>query len=287
VGPLSDPEVIRLVSRNFVPVAVNLYKINKAKDAGGKFFQEVRKQRPRQYQGLYIVDYDGKVLSSHDASPGKAGEAGWPRLVRAIIAEGLRAFGAPTPRKVEPFDPLPFRGRGARPDGSAVVAMSARALPSSGPPSHGWVALDSRELSAKEWPAFAPKSAEPGAAWVVPEKTVRKLNAVLSPGIETSSLPTADEIREARLSGAVTEVRGGVAYLRYTGKLSSVHLALFAPHKGKPIRARATLEGVGAYDVAGKRLLSLTILVDGHYRHHHPYDKEERPYVAVIEWRRE
>jgi hypothetical protein len=149
------------------------------------------------------------------------------------------------------------------------------------------VAIDSRELSAKEWPAFAPKSAEAGAAWDVPETIVRKLNAVLSPGIETSSLPTAEEIREARLSGEVTAVRGGVAYLRYTGKLSSVHLALFAPHKGKPIRARATLAGVGAYDVKSKQLLSLTILVDGHYRHHHPHDKEERPYVAVIEWRRE
>ncbi len=65
MGPLSDEGVIRFISQTCVPVALNLYEIRKAKGPGGDFFRNVQKQRPAQYQGLYLVAADGKVLASH------------------------------------------------------------------------------------------------------------------------------------------------------------------------------------------------------------------------------
>jgi hypothetical protein len=61
---LSDQKVIQRVTTSFVPVAVNLYKVRQAKDAGGELFRSVRRQKD-QYQGIWIVSPAGKVLAGH------------------------------------------------------------------------------------------------------------------------------------------------------------------------------------------------------------------------------
>src|SRR5690242_6238826 len=107
---------MRLISTRFVPVAVNLYKIRKAADVGGEFFRAVQKQQPN-YQGLWVVSPDGKVLSAHHDHKD---EKTWPDEVRAALRAGLRAFGDVPPRKAAWRDPLPLRGRGLRPDGGVT-----------------------------------------------------------------------------------------------------------------------------------------------------------------------
>src|SRR5207244_4073580 len=111
VGPLSDPENVRLISTNFVPVAVNLYKIRKVRDEGGDFFRAVQKQKD-QYQGFWIVAPDGKVLSAHHEHSEKM----WVQEVRAALRAGIAAFGPIAPRRPAWRDPLPLRGRGVQPD---------------------------------------------------------------------------------------------------------------------------------------------------------------------------
>ena len=101
---MSDDGVIRFISQTCVPVALNLYEIRKAKNAGGDFFRNVQKQRPAQYQGLYLVSPDGIVLASHQNF--KSHET-WPQEVLADLEPGLEAFGEVTPREVRRADPLP------------------------------------------------------------------------------------------------------------------------------------------------------------------------------------
>ena len=62
---MSDDAVIARIRRNFVPVALNLYEVRDDKGAAGDFFRAVQKQNPDQYQGVYVVAPDGKVLASH------------------------------------------------------------------------------------------------------------------------------------------------------------------------------------------------------------------------------
>jgi hypothetical protein len=55
---LSDEAVIRQVTSDLVPVAVNLYKVRAAKDASGELFRSIQRQKD-QYQGIWIVSPEG------------------------------------------------------------------------------------------------------------------------------------------------------------------------------------------------------------------------------------
>ena len=74
------PIVCRLAT-SFVPVALNLYEIREAQDAGGELFRHIRRQKP-QYQGIWIVAPDGQVLAAHHDVQDRAQ---WPQEVLAVI----------------------------------------------------------------------------------------------------------------------------------------------------------------------------------------------------------
>ena len=61
----ADQSVIQQVTTSFVPVAVNLYKVRLAKDAGGELFRSVQRQKD-QYQGIWIVSPAGKLAGHHE-----------------------------------------------------------------------------------------------------------------------------------------------------------------------------------------------------------------------------
>ena len=82
-----------------MPVALNLYTARKAEDAGGELFRSVQKQKP-QYQGIWIVSPDGKVLAAqHDFRSDKDQEK--VRETLYFIDGALRAFGPVKPRPDE------------------------------------------------------------------------------------------------------------------------------------------------------------------------------------------
>src|SRR2546430_2588259 len=79
------------------------------KGSAGTFFKAVQKQRPAQYQGLYLVSADGKVLASHQAFKD---HKTWTNELLADLTPGLKAFGDITPRKKQVVNALPNRGVG-------------------------------------------------------------------------------------------------------------------------------------------------------------------------------
>ena len=102
--------MIRFISANCVPVALNLYEIRKAKGPGGDFFRTVQKQRPAQYQGLYLVSPDGQRAGEppgvqERTRPGR-------RRCSPTWSPGSRRSVTVKPREVERADPLPDRGVG-------------------------------------------------------------------------------------------------------------------------------------------------------------------------------
>jgi hypothetical protein len=271
--------VIRFISRNTVPVALNLYVIRAEKGPGGDFFRAVQKQRPAQYQGLYLVSPDGKVLASHQNFKS---DRTWARELLADLAPGMKKFGPVAPRELRRADPLPRRGRGANEDGSATLAIYLRytykRIPLRELPNP---TIDSLRLTAKEMVDLAPPRAEVGAAWELPEELARKFSRVLGPGDE-DTMPRPHEVTSAKLAGKVVAVEGGVARVEWAGALAGSHRT----QAKKRTHGEVKLTGVGRYDVKSGRLLSLVWVFAGTFRGAVPYD-EPRAYSGVVEWARD
>jgi hypothetical protein len=261
-------------------VALNLYVIRKAEGAGGAFFRGVQKQRPAQYQGLYLVTAEGKVLASHQNFKS---HKTWPQEVLADLQPGLKALGKVAPRQVRPADPLPERGVGVRKGGDVCLAVFLRfaikGIPRRELPNP---TIDSLVLTAEDFRELAPPRAKAGACWQLSEAVGRKFCRVLGPGNE-DTMPRPPEVKSVRFAGRVQSVADGLARLAFEGEIAGAHET--QAHKGK-CHGRARLTGVGTYDVRAGRLLSLVWVFDGNYVAPPPYDKPARAYSGVVEWRR-
>jgi hypothetical protein len=271
--------VIRFIRDNTVPVALNLYIIRQQKDAAGDFFRTVQKQRPAQYQGLYLVAADGKVVASHQNFKS---EKTWAREVLADLQPGLKAFAAATPRDPRRTDPLPHRGIGVQSDGTVTLAIylrySIKRVPLRETPNP---TIDSLPVTAKELAQLGPTTPSAGAHWQIPETLARRFSRVLGPNDE-DSMPRPHEVASMRLTGRVQSVEGGVACLAYEGTLAGSHLN----QAKKRTHGEAKLTGAGRFEIKTGRMLSLVWVFDGIYKGAPPYD-QPAAYNGVVEWVRE
>jgi hypothetical protein len=286
---LCHDEVIRFISSNTVPVALNLYLIRAQKDPAGDFFRSVQKQRPEQYQGLYLVAPNGKVLASHQNFKS---EKTWAQELLADLEPGLKSVGPMKLRTTQRFDPLPLRGSGLPADGSATLAIylrySIKGIPLRELPNP---TIDSLTLTSKELALLGPpthtgagvngnESGTPGVGteWEIPEALARRFSRVLGPNDE-DSMPRPPEVTSVKLTGTVQEVEGNIARLAYKGQLSGAHLNQAKKHT----HGEARLTGAGRYDCRERRLLSLIWVFDGVDRGAPPYD-QPASYSGVVEW---
>jgi hypothetical protein len=254
-------------------VAVNLYKVRQAKDAGGELFRAVQRQKD-QYQGLWILSPAGKVLAGHhDVKDHRS----WPQEVLDTLDAGVKAFGPVRQRRVKPTDPLPHRGIGTGPDGAVTLAVYARYLHQG--KRDGPVVIDSLTLPAGQWRAFMPEEVTASAEWTLPEAVARQLCRGLSPSSDQSTMPRPREVTAVHLVGRVVAVKEGIARVRYRGKIAARHT-----YEGKTSHGQAQVIGSGSYDVKARRMRSLLLLLEGTHRSPPPYDKTERETGAAMEW---
>lgn len=272
-----------------MPVALNLYKVRQDKGEAGDFFRAAQKQKPN-YQGLWVVSPEGKVLSAHQDMKNMADPRGrWARSAMADLEAGLRAFGPVEPRRVGKHQSLPHRGAGAQRDGGVTLAVTDRwvfvkDLSHEAPrDALGATVLDSVTLTAGEWKGLAPGDTKAGSRWEVPDAVARMFYPLLSTSDTTFRDPK--EVTSVRLAGRVGKVEGGVAHLSYEGEIAAAHVGTKDEGKaGKRCSSSAKLlGGVGAFDVRSGRMLSLTLVFDGQFRNYPPYDAPARFGVGV-EW---
>ena len=288
--------MIRLISDNFVPVALNLYVVRVDKGPAGDFFRKLQQQLPQQYQGLYLCSPDGKLLEKKTLWSKDAGKS-WSESVLQGLQEGLQAFGPVTPRHGS-SDYLAHRGTGLDADGGVILSVSTKLLlvpqlpadladlNSSAIPAMGH---DRILLSRAEQATLAPSRVAEGTSWVVPETTARKFFPVLDNWDKRFRKP--EEVTAVRLAGRVRAVRHGIAYLNYEGHLAGTHVwpreagpALAGKRLGSDMKL---LAGVGACDAKSGELLSITLVFEG--RAGRPGEArtpgQEGHYGAVVEWR--
>jgi hypothetical protein len=271
-------------------VAVNLYTIRVDKGPAGDFFRKVNSQFV-QYQGLYLAAPDGKLLVKKQM---------WTQeSLLGGLKEGLRAFGPVKPRQGH-SEYLARRGYGTDKNGGVILSVSTKlifvpqlpedladigisAIPATG---HDRILLTAAELDT-----LVPAGVREGAKWTVPDATARQLLPVLDNW--DKRFRTTDEVTSVHLTGRVRAVRHGIAYLSFEGDIAGSHVW---PKEAGPALAGKTLRselkllaGVGAYDVAGQKLLSLTLVFNGRAgapeKLHTP--GPDGRYGAVAEWRRD
>ena len=254
MGPLSDDTVFEAISRQCVPVAINRELMNKEKSAVGDLYRSIQKQRPEQYQGIYVIDPTGKVLANQAKPP--EDEKLWAKDLRDKIDAGVKAYGSVTTRPKAKFTKRGF-----------------------GDPTY-----DSDALTAEELAKFGPGEPKAGAKWKVPANVVQHFHKVLSPNSDPNTLARADEVTLAKLEGKVERIGKGIAHLSFTGQITGTHVWPYPPNKGKEINGDVKLIGVGTCDATTGKLRSITLVGSGVYRDIPPYDQVKK-YGAVVEWK--
>lgn len=270
LGPLSREEVVRRVSAGFIPVALDRQALAPGNDQ--EFFRSLQRQRP-QFHGIWMTSPDGLVLASNEGGDGK-GLEGWTREILGAIDVALKAFGPAAPRRVEPADLTPYRGRGVHPDGSVSLAVYARLMRRGA--RDGPVALDAVTLTATEGSLLVPPSITVGAEWAVPEAVARKFCRIVSPVSDPEFMPLPDRAKKAELRATVESLDGATATLRLTGRWETEHPV----SGGKLVRASAVGEGVAVVDLQKKALRSLLLVTTGAWGQM----PESRETGAVVEW---
>src|SRR5262249_23162986 len=139
------------------------------KDAGGELFRAAQRQKD-QYQGLWVVSPEGKVLAGHhDIKDHK----NWSQEGPDTLDAGLKTFGPGGAGRVGRADAVPYRGIGVGPDGTVTLAIYTRDLHQGR--RDGPAVIDSLTLPAGEWGAFMPPAATVGTDWALPEAVARQL----------------------------------------------------------------------------------------------------------------
>ncbi len=96
----ADPEVVRLATRSFVPVAADDWYMRRRTDAEGQFFKLVSEQSPRKgtagsRQGIYVLTAAGDLL-------GFTNQGHDPAKVRDELTRALARFAALPPARRGP-----------------------------------------------------------------------------------------------------------------------------------------------------------------------------------------
>jgi hypothetical protein len=257
---MNNEAVIRRISENYVPVAVNIYSM-RGKDPASQFFQSVQKQK-YSYQGVWIVDPAGNVTLMG------LGEKNLEVRIKKFIDDLDRivdTFGRMKPRSVKWQDPLPWRGVGVQPDGKVTMALYVRHCSTreweTFTPVKGLPGIDSITFDAEEWAAFTPAKIQVGAAWNIPGGVVRKFNRGVDGTWDVSVKP--EHAKLAQLQAVVEAVDRKQARIRLTGKVESSWIKPFNNPKKKTTYAWCDLEGSALYEVEKKALGSMLLLFRG------------------------
>ena len=226
----SDPRVIDLISREFVPVAVEINHLTRQRDDEGRFFRLVSRQgrfglsfnealatvddttwnQHESHQGLYAATVAGRLLGSKNTRDAD--------LLLEVLAGALRSFQ----ETGDGEDPIPQHDTLARdsryswtcPDDGLVLQMGCVDLPraSGVSPNERWRYARNHDyvwITREEMLSMAPDAPQAGDRFPVPDGIARRiarfhlLDCVRG---ENHSWP-AEAIQDLEMTFAVTGVR--------------------------------------------------------------------------------
>lgn len=124
----SNPTIKKLISDEFIPLAMDDFYLRRQQDAAGEFFRKVADQGPRKgeggatRQGRYVFSTDGTLLGYNNNRS--------PERILSMLREALRKFSA-LPDTATPSlaaTPADTRYQRLAPGGGAIVKVFTRVL---------------------------------------------------------------------------------------------------------------------------------------------------------------
>lgn len=255
VSSLSDPRVVDLISKYFVPVSVSrddYQRDPRDQDEKAELLRLDRERAKRGFKGgtvcAFVIAANGDVLATQPVQLAYKPENLLP-LLQSIIAE----------QKLEPRSQEAIRASAAQPADAKPKAEGVRFI-------HIWTCLDTGlnrgltndlvELTPAQCKAFLPPAeAKPGTAWDIPEEISRKL---FQYGYPPGPLwMTKDcKVMKGTLRATLAAVSGAEAHIKLEGEM------LLKFPLGKPTEGRITARFVGAAraDCKKQTLMSLALV---------------------------
>ncbi len=239
VSSLSDPRVIDLVTKYFVPVAVSRDDYQRDPRVPDEKAELLRLDRERARRGLkggnvcvFVIAAKGDVLATQPVQLAYKPENLLPFL-QTIITE----------QKLEPRSDEAIRA-------SAAKSADAKPTTEGGRFIHIWTRLDTGgnrglsndrvELTPAQCKAFLPPAqAQPGTSWAIPEEIAHKLFQYgYPPGPQWMTKDC--KVMKGTLKATLTSLSGDEARIELEGEM------LLKFPVGKPIEGRITAHFMGA-----------------------------------------
>ena len=275
----SDPEIVRMATHDYVPVACDDWYQRRRKDAEGEFFREVSDQGPHGHQnytrqGIYLLTAGGKLLGYKNAGQNAD-------VMREVLRDGLAKWAKlPEAERKPGAVVVPDAGKldggytRKPPPGGLIVNVYARALEKA---SAGGVAdavckigdgdeasRDHLWLTETEWRSLVPADAKVGEKRPVPTPIARRiLRFHLIDNLRGEPpLWSAEEVRASEMTLAVQEQTPGHVLLRLEGKA----LLATAADPAKAVRGYdAALLGYVRYDRKADRIDRFDVVALGEH----------------------
>lgn len=250
---LSDPRVIELVSRYFVPVWVSRDNYQLGTRPAAEWLELRRMDRDTKQRGLkggtvcvYIMAPDGAVLATMPVHQAVVPKNLIPMIERIIDKEKL------TPRNPEAVSASAVPRKPVSPETEGGVVLHVRTK-NEGPRARYGVSEDWVQLSAAEWKAFLPeKAAKAGDSRQVPDKVADKLFQYFYPPGPNWKIKDSTVLKRS-LTATVVSATDKEVRVKLSG---SVTLSHPFGAKDTPGKVTAKVAGVLHYDPAKKTLTS-------------------------------
>lgn len=267
-GPLSDPRVIDLVNRCFVPV----YLVTDDYDRDGPVPVGEKEEYRKLLAAASAAKLSVGVERVYVLDP-VAGTAVDSLHVCHVTAASLaaRLEELARERRVAPGEPAvaPAPQSAPPPAGpeALVLHFTSRYLAKDGsvpPPGDSYRAFPLEHWVVLERPAWEalrpPAGAAPGARWDLPAAFSEPILKRLYPLTGNFADPGGNELLEGRLAAGLEAVGGGRAWILLEGEARLVHR--YFPGKD-PRVVQARLVGLVGYDVREDRVRSFFLVTEG------------------------
>ncbi|MBW3625409.1 MAG: hypothetical protein KY468_18595 [Armatimonadetes bacterium] len=243
---LSNPEVITMLNRYYVPVYLSNEDYREGGAASAEEKAELRRIHREGHAAKlsvgtvhsFILGPDGRTLDSMHVA-----QAFKPELLSETLRRNAEALGT-TPGA--PVVPPSVQSRPPADPRSLTLHLTARYLERKGDDyalvenaGSNWSALPGEDwitLSREQWTGLLPKGkAAVGTTWTVDPSVARTLLSRFYPPTENSDV-SKNRIERQAMKGTVIAVRDGIARARLEGSLKMTH-SFYGKEDGRYVEA--------------------------------------------------
>lgn len=258
-GPLSNPKIINVLNRYFVPV----YTVNDEYARDGAALAEEKTERERIFREgyaakmsvgtvhVYILNPEGHLIDSLHVA-----EASKPERLLATLNKTISTL------QIEPGPPAvpPCPQSCAPPSGSNSLTLHvvARLLDGRGAwggiPGEDWILLDTREQQA----LFSSDHPKVGDTWIADRAVSEKILTHFYPATENNDV-RKNRFEEQDLKATIVSLDHDIARVRLDGHFRMQH-SFYHKDDGKMVDA--TVIGFMDFDLRRKRAVSIQMMTE-------------------------